>query len=298
MQLQSSKKKSHFSVTKTLYAIGSIIVIIGILFFVQQIWGSIGSFGRIAITLGLGLAITFSGLALSRGQVGRSIDSVFYLIGGVLVPLGIAVTAFELEITDPWMLAFTSGLVFVFYLVLNFVDKNTVLTLFSIFYGTSTSYSILTAVGFGNSFSNIPMDGLYNLYHYLTIAIGTSYLFLAHSFASTWNKRLVNFLRFFGVLGILWSTFLLQDYDSLLSILSYSLVVAGLFFLAAYMKSRLILILSSLFLIAHIWNLTRKYFADSIGWPLTLILMGLIVIGIGFVSVTINKKYIEKKNSQ
>lgn len=298
MQLQSSKKKSHFSVTKTLYAIGSIIVIIGILFFVQQIWGDIGSFGRIAITLGLGLAITFSGLALSRGQVGRSIDSVFYLIGGVLVPLGIAVTAFELEITDPWMLAFTSGLVFVFYLVLNFVDKNTVLTLFSIFYGTSTSYLILTAVGFGNSFSNIPMDGFDNLYYYLTVAIGTSYLFLAHSFASTWNKRLVNFLRFFGVLGILWSTFQLQDYDSLLSILSYSLVVAGLFFLAAYMKSRLILILSSLFLITHIWNITGRYFADSIGWPLTLIIMGLIVIGIGFISVTINKKYIEKKSSQ
>ena len=298
MQLEPSKKKSHFSVTKTLYAIGSLIVIIGILFFVQQIWSDIGSFSRIAITLGLGIAITFSGLALSRGQAGRSIDSVFYLIGSVLIPSGIAVTAFELEITDPWMLAFTSGLVFVFYLVLNFVDKNTVLTLFSIFYGTSTSYLILTAVGFGNSFSNIPMDNLSDLYHYLTIAIGTSYLFLAHSFASTWNKRLVNFLRFFGVLGILWSTFLLQDYDSIFSILTYSLIIAGLFFLAGYMKSRLILILSSLFLIAHIWNLTRKYFADSISWPLMLIIMGLIVIGIGFISVTINKKYIEKKSSQ
>ena len=293
MQLEPSKKKSHFSVTKTLYAIGSLIVIIGILFFVQQIWSDIGSFSRIAITLGLGIAITFSGLALSRGQAGRSIDSVFYLIGSVLIPSGIAVTAFELEITDPWMLAFTSGLVFVFYLVLNFVDKNSVLTLFSIFYGTSTSYLILAAVG-----QDLSPNLLYDLYHYLTIAIGTSYLFLAHSFASTWNKRLVNFLRFFGVLGILWSTFLLQDYDSIFSILTYSLIIAGLFFLAGYMKSRLILILSSLFLIAHIWNLTRKYFADSISWPLMLIIMGLIVIGIGFISVTINKKYIEKKSSQ
>lgn len=293
MQLESSKKKSHFSVTKTLYAIGSIIVIIGILFFVQQIWSDIGSFGRIAITLGLGIAITFSGLALSRGQAGRSIDSVFYLIGGVLIPSGIAVTALELEITDPWMFAFITGLAFVFYLVLNFIDKNSVLTLFSIFYGTSTSYLILAAAG-----QNIDTTILFDMYLYLTIAIGTSYLFLAHSFASTWNKRLVHFLRFFGVLGILWSTFLLQNYDSIFSILTYSLIIAGLFFLAGYMKSRLILILSSLFLIAHIWNLTRKYFADSIGWPLTLIFMGLIIIGIGFVSVTINKKYIEKKSSQ
>ncbi len=293
MQLQSSKKKSHFSVTKTLYAIGSIIVIVGILFFVQQIWGDIGSFGRIAITLGLGLAITFSGLALSRGQVGRSIDSVFYLIGGVLIPSGIVVTTLELKITDPWMLAFTIGLAFAFYLVLNFVDKNPVLTLFSIFYGTSTSYLTLNAAG-----QNLDSRLLYDLRHYLTIAIGASYLLLAHSFASTWNKKLVSFLRFFGVLGILISAFLLQNYDSLFSIFSYSLVIAGLFFLAAYMKSRIILILSSLFLIAHIWNITRRYFADSIGWPLTLIIMGLIVIGIGFISVTINKKYIEKKSSQ
>tara|TARA_Y100000310_G_scaffold111677_1_gene110084 strand:- start:5775 stop:6656 length:882 start_codon:yes stop_codon:yes gene_type:complete len=293
MQLQSSKKKSHFSVTKTLYAIGSIIVIIGILFFVQQIWGSIGSFSRIAITLGLGIAITFSGLALSRGQVGRSIDSVFYLIGGVLIPSGIVVTTLELEITDPWMIAFTTGLAFVFYLVLNFVDKNSVLTLFSIFYGTSTSYLALAATS-----QHMDREILYDLYHYLTIAIGTSYLFLAHSFASTWNKRLVSFLRFFGVLGILISTFLLQNYDSLFSIFSYSLVIAGLFFLAGYMKSGIILTLSSLFLIAHIWNLTNEYFADSIGWPLTLIFMGLIIIGIGFISVTINKKYIEKKSSQ
>jgi len=54
---ESEKKFPHFSVTNMLYVLGAAIVIIGIVTFVDQIWRDIGSFGRISVTLGLGLLI-------------------------------------------------------------------------------------------------------------------------------------------------------------------------------------------------------------------------------------------------
>jgi uncharacterized integral membrane protein len=55
------------------------------------------------------------------------------------------------------------------------------------------------------------------------------------------------------------------------------------------------LALSTIFLLAHVSFITSEYFADSLGWPITLVILGFVFIGLAYFSVTINKKYI--KNS-
>src|SRR3989338_1775946 len=59
-ELQSGGSAS-FSMTKMLYVLGAAIVVVGIVIFVYQIWEDIGSFGRISVTLVLGLLITAIG---------------------------------------------------------------------------------------------------------------------------------------------------------------------------------------------------------------------------------------------
>ena len=127
------------------------------------------------------------------------------------------------------------------------------------------------------------------------MAIGASYLLLAHAFRSGWNKHLIGALYFFGITGFLGATFS-QVFDSVPWQLLYFLIVLGGLFLSVYMRSRSILVMSTLFLIAHVSYITSEYFADSLGWPISLVILGFVFIGLGYASVTINKKYIKGAN--
>ena len=75
-------------------------------------------------------------------------------------------------------------------------------------------------------------------------------------------------------------------------------MVFGGVFLSVYMKSRSVLIASTLFLVAHVVYITSEYFADSLGWPISLVLLGFVFIGLGYGSVTINKKYIKGEREE
>lgn len=288
-QEHEGEKLSSFSFTKVLYILGAAIVIIGIIIYIAQIWNDIGGFARIAITLGLGLLTTLTGSVLSKQRRGDKIGPLFHVIGGALIPGGAVVTLSELSvnIVSLWTMAITFGVIFVFYLLLNLTHKHFVLTFFTIVHGTAFIYLLVGAIIDGPFYRNG------DIYAYLTMVIGASYLLLARSFREGWNNTLVGALYFFGIAGLLGAGFS-QVFDSILWQMFYFLMVIGGIFLSTYMKSRSILIVSTLFLIAHISYITSEYFANSVGWPISLVILGFIFIGLGYVSITINKKYIQK----
>ena len=286
---EGEKKFSHFSVTKMLYVLGAAIVVAGIVIFVAQIWDDIGSFGRISVTLGLGLLIAAIGSVLLKQKPEDTIGPIFHFIGGMLIPGGAVVTLSELSVESDWAVAITFGAIFAFYLLLNSVHRNAILTFFAIANGTATIYLILNAV-IGGPFEG--WFGIKNIYQYLTMAIGASYLLLAHAFRDGWNKKLIGALYFFGITGFLGAAFS-QVFDSDLWELLYFLIVLGGLFLSVYMRSRSILVMSTLFLIAHVSYITSEYFADSLGWPISLVILGFVFIGLGYTSLSINKKYIK-----
>ena len=290
-ETKKTEKKLHFSITKILYALGAILVILGIVFFVAQIWEDINSFVRILITLGLGLFFALIGSVLLKQKTDKSIGTVFHALGGVLIPSGSLVTLYELSVDGNWTVAITFAVIFIFYLILNAVHKNAILTFFAIANGTAVIYLFLNAL-IGGPFQGF--FGIKDVYQYLTMAVGISYLVLAHSFRNEWNKKLVGALYFFGITGFLGAAFS-QVFDSILWQLFYFLIVLGGFALSVYMKRITILVMSAIFLIAHFTYITSEYFADSVGWPISLIVLGFLIIGLGYISIRINKKYIQKE---
>lgn len=283
-----AKDSSGFSVTKMLYVLGATIVVIGITFFVYQIWNDIGSIGRILVTLGLGLLTTAMGSILLKDKPQDAIGSVFHFIGGMLTPGGAVVTLSELSVepTSLWPVAITFGVITLFYVLLNFVHKTAVLTFFTIANCTAFVYLVMEAV-----IVNEPFYEHGDLYAYLTMAVGVSYLLLAHAFRGGWNSKLIGVLYFFGITGFLGAAYS-QVFDSLPWQLIYFLLVLGGLALSVFTRSRSILVMSTIFLIAHVSYITGEYFADSIGWPISLVILGFIFIGLGYASITINKKYI------
>ncbi len=396
-----TKTASSFSLTKLLYVLGAIIAVVGMVLFAYRVWDDIGSIGRISITLGLGLLITIIGIFLSKDKSTDkdNIGTIFYFIGGLLIPGGAMVALhefFSLGTDLSWPLAVTFCVIFVFYLLMNYVQKNAILTFFTIANGTAFVYLIVGAI------TNGMLDNTTDLYAYLTMIIGTCYILLAYSFRDSWNvklvpvlnffgfiyiqgailsqyfngwnhsmwpvlfslglvfvfylflnshlknaaltgltiingtafvyifiqelikgsyysngdiyvyltmvigmvymllaysfrggfnDKLVDILNFFGIIGLLGSAFS-KIYGSFPWQMFFLILVIGGFAYSVYARSRIILIISTLFLLSYISYITGEYFADSVGWPISLVVLGFIFIGLGYVSININKKYI------
>src|SRR5680860_610756 len=66
VKTENLKESTSFSVTKMLYVLGAVIVVVGIIIFVSQIWEDIGALGRIVVTLGLGFLLTAIGSMLLK----------------------------------------------------------------------------------------------------------------------------------------------------------------------------------------------------------------------------------------
>lgn len=283
-----TEKKSTFNVTKMLYLLGAAIVVIGIIIFVSQIWDDLGAIGRIIITFGMGMILAMFGSILLKQQPSKIIGPVFHAMAGLLIPGGAMVTLSELSNGDTsiWPVAITFGALFIFYLILANIHKHVILTFFAIANGTAFIYLLVEAILTGSAYRHE------DLYMYLTMAIGGSYLLLAHSFREGWNKELYRALCFFGITAILGAAITEVSGSGFWQIFYFLLVGMGLY-LSVQMKSSAILIMSTLFLLAHISYITGKYFADSVGWPIALVLLGFIFIGLGYSSFTINKKFIK-----
>ncbi len=285
----TEKDSHHFTVTKMLYALGVSVVVIGIFIFIAQIWDDISSFARILTTLGLGFLMALLGSMLIKSKPESNLGTVFHLIGGALIPGGAIVALEELRLDTDWSLAIIFTGIFAFYFFLNYAHKNTVLTFWAIVNGTVAVYLAANAM-LG---SVLGYSALEILFQYLTMALGLSYLLLAYAFKGNSNAKLVGALNFFGITGLLGAAFI-RVFDSGIWELFYFILLFGTLFVSVYLRSRIILIMSTLFLIAHVTYITSEYFADSLGWPVVLVLLGFLFIGLGYASITINNKYIKQ----
>ena len=287
----TNSHEHHFSVTKMLYVLGAAVVLIGILIFVAQIWEDIGSVGRIAVTLGLGFVLAGAGSMLMQQKREDQIGAIFHFLGGMLIPGGALVTLseFEVEVISLWPVTIVFGAIFAFYLLLTKIHKHPILTFFAIANGTTFVYLLVEALVPGRARTHE------ELYAYLTMAVGGSYLFLAHAFRQGWNSKLLGALYLFGSTGVLGGAFSQVFEYTVWEFLFFLLPLGGLY-LSVFMKSRAVLVMSTLFLIAHLVYISEEYFADSLGWPIMLVVLGFVFIGLGYGSVTINNRFIKKSN--
>ena len=274
------------SIMRLLYVVGAIFITLGVLYLISQIWEDLGSAGRILITLGVGFVFAGTGSFFMLRDPARGLGTVFHAIGGCIIPGGAMVTLDEMgvDFDTSWPITLTIGMIFVFYAALTFVHRQGILTLWTIVNGTALAYLLMDSL--------LPAASG-EQYDYLTMTIGISYLLLAYLFRNDWNERLTPLLYFFGAIGF-YGAALTQVPDRVfMEILFPFLAFGGLALSVALLHSRLVLVISNLAIIGYIIYFTAEYFADSIGWPVALILLGFIIIGIGYFSINLNRKYLK-----
>ena len=275
-----------------LYYIGGAIVFLGVVFLVGQNWENFGSALRIFIALGSMIAAFTVAAVLHRYENYKKAAQAFFLLTGLLAPLGIEVALKEigLDLSADSVQLLAALLMTSVLLGSFFYFKQTVLLLFGIIYSTAVfHYALSLIIGMNLSYQSRETATKYEF-----LAIGSAYLILGYYLLSGAQKALSGMLYSFGSLAFLGSTMALGGFSPNQNVfweLIYPLLVFGFIFASVSLKSRAMLVFGTIFLIGYIFKLTGEYFSSGLGWPLALVLAGLAIIGIGFYAVKLNKRY-------
>lgn len=281
-----------FNLSGVLYYVGAGIAFLGVSIFIGDNWEDLGSALRILLTLGAGLAFFTAASLLESTKMMDRVPDGFHFLGGLLIPGGIFVTLHELGFQGS---DFGPGLIFLVlalsYGLVAHLNRHNLLLAFALCYGTLAYFLITEAMATGFlSFDR----GDYLAYRF--VGIGASFMVLGYAFRGLFAKLLTPWLYAFGALAALGGAFALQGFEPNQSIfweIVYPGLVFGAMFLAIYLRSRAVLILGAVFLVADIFKLTSEYFQDSLGWPLMLVLAGFLLIGVGYLVFYLNNKYLK-----
>ncbi len=286
-----SKEESSKQLINTFYVIGAIIVLVGVIILIAQNWNEIGFIGRMLVTLGISVGAYLFGLSL-RGPEHRIISQVMFVVSALLAPLGSFVLLTEASVTITWEVQILlSSVLFIIFGSALLISKRNVLSLITIGFATWTYYTLGIKL-FGSNFFDT------EFLKWATMLLGASYILIGYGYQSVLGisdtpdgkekRRVQEVLYRFGVLAILGAGISIGGIFDLFFIA----FIFAAFYGSVYLKSRTVLVLGALFLMAHIIKLTSIYFAQSIGWPIALIIVGFLVIAVGYMTLYLNKKYI------
>lgn len=286
---------NRLKLSDIMYYLGGAIVFLGIAVLVSQNWDYFPSFLRILVTLGSMIAAFIVAAIFYRYENFSRISQAFFLLSGMLAPLGVEVTlkemGFDLSLNSVQLLAFM--VMSAVFLGAFYYYKKAILLFFGIAFVTGIFHYIVNIVVGNNLDSKRAMD----IWEYRILVLGLAYMFLGYYLSQTSQKDLTGIMYGFGSLFFLGAAIALggwQPYQNAFWEISYPFLVFGIIFLSVFVKSRSFLVFGTMFLIGYILKLTGEYFSSGLGWPLALVLAGLAIMGVGYYAVKLNKKYLNQ----
>jgi hypothetical protein len=282
-------------ITEIMYYIGGGIVFLGIVILIMQNWSELSDFTRILATLGSGVAAYYAGVLLNSQESTKSVSNAFFLISSLTIPIGLLVTfdAAGMDIGESGVLSLVSTMLVSMFIASYLIFKRTIFVLFSIFYGTWFYFSFL-----GLMIGDSPDLNTWQSYMYRILFAGISYALIGYSFSKNKLSPISDFLYGLGTIAILSSTMTLGGFspnqDAFWELI-YPALIFGALYISVYIKSKSVLALGTIFLMIYILKITSEYFSSGLGWPLALVLAGLFMIGVSYMSITIKNKYLGNK---
>jgi uncharacterized membrane protein len=282
-------------ITEIMYYIGGGIIFLGIVILIAQNWSELSVFTRILATLGSGIAAYYAGILLNNNESTKKIGNAFFLLSSLTLPIGILVTcdASGMDISKSGVLSFVSITLVSVYMASYFLFKKTMFVFFSIIFGTWFYFSFL-AFMVGSS----PDFNTWQSYMYRILVAGISYALIGYSLSKSKLSSISDFLYGLAAIAILSSTLTLGSFrpnqDAFWELI-YPALIFGALYASVYIKSKSVLTLGTIFLMIYILKITSEYFSSGLGWPLALVMAGLFMIAVSYMSITIKNKYLSSK---
>jgi len=275
-------QKSSGGVLKRIFGyFGGIFILSGIGAFITMHWDEFNSAARIIVTLGTGFAAFIMALAASSDPRYQRAATPLFLIAALLQPCGIFVMLHEFsQGGNPKHGVLFMATVMLLQQGLTLWKKQyTTLAYTTIFFG---------CVFFGTAFNLMGMDE-----GFTALVMGTSLMCVTYAVGKTRHQPITPFWYFIASVCLFGGFFDLV-HNSPLEIL-YLGLCAGMVYLSTMLRSRSLLLTSTIAMLSYIGYFTSKHFMTNDSWPIVLVLIGVIFLGLGSLAMKINNKYIKQK---
>ncbi len=258
--------------------LGGTFIFAGLGVFIALNWDVMNSASRIIITLGSGITAFIIAIVASADERYTRVTTPLYLIAAALQPVGLLVAIDEFSSTGDWHFAamLTAG-------VVGFQQA-------AVFWQKRDTTLLFTTVVFALWFFGTALDLVNVDDELIALTLGASTLSFCIGLERTRYRGMTPFWYLVGSILFLHGLFEWAQHTAF-ELVFLAAACAGVF-LSTWVRSRTLLFVCTIAILAYIGYFTAEHFRDSLGWPLVLIVLGLVFIGLSAVAMRINKRYI------
>lgn len=280
-KLENLSDKSGGSIAMRIFSIlGGVFILAGVSAYIAMFWDEMNSATRVIITLGSGFVAYMMAVIFSRES--RYLSSIvpLLLIAALLESFGLFV------LIDEYFNNYTNNWRLVCLIVFGLMLVQQGLT----FVSMRIPILLLTTLWFASSFFYIAFDMTGIAEEFNTVIIGGSLLSITYGLRNSIYGRVLQLAYFFGSIMFFVGLFeLLRNtpFETL-----YLAIAAFMIYISVLVNSTVLLIISVLSMLSYIGYYTAQHFVHSVGWPLALIVLGILFFIISAGALRIKKKYI------
>jgi hypothetical protein len=277
-----TKAQANSVLSKLLGYIGGIFVFAGIGIFIAMYWDDFNSAQRVIVTLGTGLIAFFMGVACLTNLRYERAATPLFLMSFILQPMGILVMLQEYASGGD----VRHGILFMAaYMLIQqgatfWAKGRTVLAFGAIFFG---------CIFFANLFDIMHIDE-----DLIGTVMGVSLLCIAYALNQSRHAAIAPFWYLVG--GVILMCAVFDAVKNTPFELLYLGLSALLVFMSTYVRSRTLLLVGTLSMLIYIGYFTAKHFANTVGWPIALVMTGIALIALSAFAIKLNNKYIKSSN--
>lgn len=280
-QTSQAHQETQKSVMSRLFIyIGGTFIFSGICVFIAMFWEDFSPLFRILITFGTGTSLFIAAIGCAKNPQRQSLVTPLVLASAIFQPAGLFVMLDEYGSGGDFrhaVLMISSAMLLQY-----------VMTFVSIKRDILASLALLT----GGALFATAADLLDMSHNLVGIAIGISYLCLATAFHEKVSVRHSGFWHMVGGFLLIGSFYDVVR-DSALEV-AFPGLCAMLVYLSIVVKSRGLLIISTLSMIWYIGGYAFDMFADNGLFPLGLIVAGGTFMGLGSLAMRLDRRFIKQ----
>jgi hypothetical protein len=275
----NDEQKTTNAATRRLFAyLSGICLFSGISAYINMFWQEMNSFERVIITLGSGICLYIIALVSMHDARYKRAASPMFLMASVLQVVGwfVAIDEWGFVANPVYGSLFVFALMFVQQGITFYKTRNSTLLFFTIAFG---------ALMFATWFDLLDMSDTV-----IGMVVGLSLVLLTYGMNKIRHSSMSGFWYLCG--GLL---FLGYSFD-FLHHTAVEFLFVGIACLMVYLSvlshSRMLMTVSVGAMMAYIAYFTIAHFVDSIGWPIALILCGLMFSAISAEAWKLNRKFL------
>ena len=270
--------RARIVLVRVLGFLGGTFVFAGIGVFIGLQWGQMNSAARVVVTLGSGLVVFILAMLATREERFEKAATPLLLIAAVLEPAGMMVAFQEFGSGGDWRLAglITAGAMAAqFGATFGRLRRSTPLFV-TVVFGTLFWWTALDLLGLGDK--------------EIALVLGGSMLLAAVGIDRTGHRDITPVWYLLGA-----SAFLYGFFDAVEGTpfeIAFIAAAAAFVYLSVMLHTRTLLFVATIAILGYTAWFTGQHFADSVGWPLSLIVFGMFMIALSALAFRIDRDYV------